>query len=235
VLAVLLLGLAGAAVSANPARAQQASETEFTEMLRNYNLSPPALNPRFQQPNWFLNRSVLDNTKTVIGRVEDILIGGNGMVQQVVADVDIPRSPRQLMYFDLGMVSRQPVSNMYELSVHRQTIADRMPDFLQRIETAAGNGMSEVFSLRRAMDGAELRDSRGRKLGDVRQIFLSDSGQFIQALLVTNITGASSRVELALPYDGSMLDVGERSGRVGFYLAEPYDQALRDYARSRRR
>jgi hypothetical protein len=204
-----------------------AQPQDFMGAVVSLNMTQPEHNPRYKPPTWFINRSVVDSAREVIGEADDLLIDNNGVVRQIVAGVNVPGNGRQTLYLDTNNVIFQDISHVFQIPQNKQELADNLPIYLNAVGTAAGS-QGDIFSLKRAVQ-ADVRDGSGRPYAKVAAVLLNETGSKIEALVLTNITGTRGFQRVGIPYDGTKVTTGEDFGRLTFYIAAPYDKQITDY------
>lgn len=188
---------------------------EFSSNLltvREYNTIQPLQNPDYERGEKILSRRVIDSKNKVVGKVDDVILAGNGSIESLKVDFDRLRlsTPVYINYRTLRINS---VTRGYQLSFNDAEIAEIYPGLLADIATAAG-GEGEDLSLSK-LAGTQVAAADGRKIGKIGDVLFASSGNRADALYVDMSFGALRDKGVAIPFrSGTYSDDGLKTTLV---------------------
>lgn len=170
------------------------------ERVSELNRISPLQNPKYDKAEDVLSRRILDRKNKVVGHVEDVIIGENGALRFLNADLDSLRLGS--ISFNYGQMGIKSVSNAYALSIDEEQVENLFPTLLAEMETAAGSE-DDVFSVRKIM-GASVKAKDGRSIGKVSEVLFGGDATRVEALNINVRSGALRDENVAVPFGRAM-------------------------------
>lgn len=173
-----------------------ASYSPHAEALAELNRIKPLQNPRYDTSKEILNRRILDRKNKVVGEVRDVILNDNGSISFLNIDFD-RLNLAQSVPVNYGALKMEPVTDGYGMTFDSKEITDIYPTFLANIESAAGE--EDVFALSK-MNGMEVWNESGRRIGRVSDVLFAGNGARAEALYVAMDGGSFSGRAIAIPF-----------------------------------
>lgn len=186
----------------NSAFAEESSQKDnqmFVSELLKLNRVNPMSNPHFVSADNVLDRKVLDSTYYALGQVNDVLVGDQGKIEKIIADVD-SLGFRQALSFDYDTLNVTANTDSYALMLDRDQLQDNLPAFLQGMAPAAGADETGPISLR-SLIHSDVSVEGGEKIGHVSNLLVSDKSQEVKAIVVRLTSGRNKGTDIAIPFD----------------------------------
>ncbi len=228
----VFLGLAAAAFlcMAGPSFAQNT----FENQLYLLNQTEITFSPRFKTDQDIFAMRVLDPSRQLIGKIEDMRVDENGGLVKLVSEINRVGRHENIVQNDAYEVTFHEDISAFEIPLvlsPEDRKQDDSPEALAAIAPAAGGG--HLYSMK-AMIGAEVRNDGGRWLGVVKNVVFDEKAEMIEALVLEDVPGARRYTHIALPYDPREVKIIDNYGRVQFRVAPSAAKAVTDFAKARR-
>lgn len=196
-----LLVLSALSLAVFPVTSQGQEINTYFETLNNYNHIQPLQNPLWQRSTDILKDNITDSKNKVLGEVEDVLIGSNGAIEYVQADLDRMRIGSQvpLNYSQLAMSA---TSRGYAIGFDENQIEELYPQLLANIDTAAGGEMG-LISVSQLV-GSDVRTANNQKIGKVEEVMFSQTGTSVEALVIRVRYRSVGGESVAIPFSDAV-------------------------------
>lgn len=206
--------------------AEAVSDAEFTSGVLDLNQSPPEQDPRYGLATRLTTLRLLDQNRRSLGRVNNLLLGKDGNIVSIDAEVSATGFDESLNFaavpYNLGVES-----DAFTVALTREQVQDNLPELLQAIETAAGEGADQPVSVK-ALLGARVATPAGKGVGRIKDILFDTQKKIAVALLVT-LSGGSGQAIVAIPYKA--VKIGVNDARSVVELTEAQAKIAAAYAR----
>jgi sporulation protein YlmC with PRC-barrel domain len=169
-----------------------------TEQISDVNRVSPLQNPKYDRSEQVLGRRILDRKHKVVGSVQDVILTKSGNI----AFLDVKFDRMQLakpVFVNYTGFNIETVSNGYAMTFDASEIENAYPQMLADIDTAAGE-TADNYSLRK-LQGTEIRDTVGKKIGNISDILFANDGQRAEAVYVSMTQGTLRGKAVAIPFN----------------------------------
>jgi len=221
-LAIAAVFLIQPIVQSAPARAE--SMLIALQEITEFNTVNRYKHPEFERSADIFDRRVLDNTKRVVGEVQNVTLTGSGSVETIDVDFDRLRL-RQTISLNFNDMNVQAVSNAFILGFDDDQIEELYPQLLANIATAAGDE-GNYNSLKNLIDVSFIAED-GRPLGKVRDVLFRKEGDKAEAYYIAMSYRRSRGEMVTIPFTSAR--VTQRKGQQVVQVDNNYADALLEY------
>jgi len=217
-------------LGAAPVQAQD-SLAAFQSRLNGLNQTQITLSPRYKTEQQMFDMRVIDGTRQLVGRVEDIRIDEGGLVAGLVSEINNVSRDESIVENEAFELSFHEDISAFEIPLGLDATQEVSAESLAAITPAAGGG--HVYSLK-SMIGADVLSHSGRRVGEVKHVVFDGAGEKIAALVLQDVSGAPRYRSIAVPFDPMLVEMRNDYGRIEFRMDRAAAKAVGDFARKNR-
>ena len=200
----------------------------YTSQLLQLNQIAPAQNPLYTLGSRAISFRLLDQNRRALGKINDITIGANGVLESIQADV-ISTGFYQELNFGVIAHNVTPESDAYSVTLTRDQVEDNLPEFLAMTETAAGEEGGGPITIQ-SLIGARVQSPKTGQIAIVDDVMIDDQQKMAVALLLT-LVGGSGQTTIAVPYRSAKISrVGQKAA---VELSDEQAKVVTNYAPKR--
>lgn len=218
----------GSAVQNSAQTGPSSTIEEFTSRVLTLNQIVPSQNPQYKLGSRALNQRLLDQNRRALGDVTDIILGENGRLGAIEAEV-IATGFDQTLQFDVVAYNVTAESDAFSVTMTRDQVEDNLPDLMAAVETASGSGAAPPATVK-SLIGARVQTSTGSQVAVVDDVLIQEQQKMASALLLTLMKGGS-RATVAVPYADTRIT--RRGSKATVEVTGEQARILASYAKRR--
>ena len=229
-LKIIILSAVVLSFSAIPLSVHAQSAVRINQHISDLNQIKPLQNPAWQRSADVLKSRILDRKNKVVGDLEDIIVGQQGVVDSLKVDLNRLQLGTEV-YLNYNNMNIRSAERAYITNFDDDRIEEIYPELLANIESASGgdNGLISIKNL----NNADVEAEDGRRLGKVEEIMFDiNSGNRAEALIIRVRASGIRGTSVAVPFYMPRYDV-ESATRYNVVVSNAEADAILDVARTK--